>query len=297
MRAGVWIAASLVIVVTGCSGGGQNAAIERHKQMAVELRENGLYEAAIAEYEKILALDGIDDATRGSVSYLIGRLYFENVGDYEQAAAYYVKAKALNPDGDYVAEASKNLVTALERSGNTIDARRQLQQLTSVAAEPEDAKDVEIARIGDSPVWLSQLDDAIEMLPGEAQEQYLSSREAKVAFMHQYVSAELLYHAALREGYDNDREIKRRMREVNRQMLVEKYVMEKVLPQIKIDTVDVRNFYLANKDTRYGGAPYDSVQARVVMDYQAQKTESAFREYIDRLAQQERVQFLDANVK
>ncbi len=297
MRYGVWTTAVLAILVIGCSGGEHEEAIERHKQLAAELRENGLYDAAIAEYEKILAYDDIDDAVRGSISYLIGRLYFENVQDYEQAAAYYVKAKALNPGGEYVPEASKNLVTALERSGNTIDARRQLQQMTSIAAEPEDAKDVEIARIGETPLWLSQLDDAIEMLPAEAREQYLSSREAKVTFMHQYVSAELLYHAALREGYGNDREIKRRMREVNRQMLVEKYVVEEVLPQIKVDTADVRNFYLANKDSRYGGAPYDSVQAQVVMDYQSQKTESAFRGYIDQLAQKERVQFLDGNVK
>ena len=101
----------------------------------------------------------------------------------------------------------------------------------------------------------------------------------------------------MREGYDQDREIKRKVREIGSQLLVEKYVVEKVLPQIKIDTADVRNFYLANKDTRYSGAPYDSVQARVLMDYQSQKAESAFREYIDRLAQQERVQFLDGNVK
>lgn len=285
-------------IIAGCSGSPDHAeAIERHKKLASELRDNRLYEAAAEEYRRILAYDDLDDPTRAGINYLIGRLYFENVQDYEQAAAYYVRAKALDPNGDFVLEASKNLVTALERSGNLVNAKRQLDQLTDIGADSTGENDVAVARIGGIPVWRSQVDDAIEMLPPEVQKQYTRDRAARVDFAHQYVASELFYHAAIREGFDSDPEIKQRTRELNRQLLVERYVREKVLPQIQIDTSDVRNFYLANKDSRYSGAPYDSVQARVLIDYQSQKAESAFQDYITMLAQRERVEFLDKNVK
>jgi len=284
--------------IAGCGGStAHEAAIERHKKLAAELRDNRLYDAAVEEYRQILAYDDLDDGTRAGVSYLIGRLYFENIGDYEQAAAYYVRARALDPDGDFVLEASKNLVTALERSGNLVNAKRQLDVLTDIGAAPAGDSDVAVARMGGVPVWQSQVDDAMEMLPPEAQKEYTRDREARVRFMRQYVAAELLYHAAIREGFDKDAEIARRTRELNRQLLVEKYVREKVAPQIQIDTLDLRNFYLANKDSRYGGAPFDSVQARVLLDYQSQKAESAFQDYLALLAQKERVEFLDRNVK
>lgn len=303
MRIRRLIAVALVVVVAtmlvaGCSGSADHTeAIDRHKKLASELRDNRLYDAAVEEYQRILAYDELDDPTRAGINYLIGRLYFENIEDYEKAAGYYVRAKALDPNGDFVMEASKNLVTALERSGNLVNAKRQLDQLTDVGADPENDKDVAVARIGGVPVWRSQIEDAIEMLPPELQEQYTRDRAARVAFMHQYVASELFYHAAIREGFDDDKEIKQRTRELNRQLLVEKYVREKVLPQIQIDTSDVRNFYLANKDSRYNGAPYDSVQARVLIDYQSQKAESAFQDYVSMLARKERVEFLDQNVK
>jgi len=69
------------------------------------------------------------------------------------------------------------------------------------------------------------------------------------------------------------------------------------MPQIKIDTNDVKNFYRANKERHYKNAPYDSVKAQVFMDYQSEKTQSAFQDYISMLAQKEKVEFLDQNVR
>ena len=274
----------------------RSKAVERHKMLASELRDNHLYAAAVDEYRKILDYDEIDDAVRGNINYLIGRLYYEQVQDYEQAAAYYVRARALDPGADYNAEASKNLVAALEKSGNIVNARRQLDRLTNLDAGPANDSDVTVARIGETPIWWSQVEDAIATLPPDAQQQF-SSREARVAFLHQYVGTELLYHAALREDYASDPEVKKQQQLFHRQVLTERYVLDHVIPKINIDTADVRNFYSANRSARYNDAPYDSVRAQVFLDYQSQKTQSAFQDYISMLAQNERVEFYDQNVK
>ncbi len=285
------------VFATGCSQKADHtASIERHKKLATELRDNRLYDAAVQEYQDILAYDDIDDAVRANINYLIARIYFDHVQDYAQAAAYYVRAKTLDPKADFVDEASRNLVTALEKSGNLVTAKRQLNQLTDIGAKAASDSDVAVARIGGVPVWRSQVDDALAALPPDVQKQILS-KGTMVDFMHQYVGTELLYHAALRENYDKDPDIEKQMRRYNRDLLVQKYVLDNVIPKIQIDTTDVRNFYQANRSDRYNDAPYDSVKAQVFLDYQSQKAQSAYSDYISMLAQKERVEFYDQNVK
>ncbi|MBU8934675.1 MAG: hypothetical protein KOO62_11820 [candidate division Zixibacteria bacterium] len=271
-------------------------AIERHKKLAGELRDNRLYSAAVLEYARILDIEGIEKKTRANVNYLMARIYFEHLLDYEQAAAHYVRAQTLDPDASFSDEVGRKLVASLEKMGNIVDARRQLDQVANLDAGPRDDKDVAVARIGGVPFYMSEITDRIQALPVEVQQRYLS-REAKIEFVHQQVGLELIYHAAVRENYGDDPEVKRRQHLFYKQLLVDRYVVDKVIPQVQIDNSDVHNYYLANKTARYQNAPFDSVRAQAFMDYQSEKTQSAFGDYINRLAQTERVEFLDHNVK
>ncbi len=153
-----------------------------------------------------------------------------------------------------------------------------------------------MARIDGEPVWRSEVERQLQSLPPEAQRQFLTP-EAKQQFVRQYVGMELMYRAAMREGYDRDENIRQKQDQVLKSLVLDKYVVDKVMPEIHIDTADVRNYYLANRDTRYKGEPYDSVKAQVFMDYQGVKAQSAFGEYINRLAANEKVEFLDQNIR
>lgn len=292
----IGISAALLLLAS-CGGAADNSvAIERHKKLAGELRDSKLYVAAIEEYEKLLAYPDVDVKTRGNVNYLIGRTYFENLADYDQAAAYYIRARAIDPEGSYINEASKNLVASLEKMGQLLDAKRQLNAATDLTAAPKQEGDIAVAQVGAVPIWLSQIEEELQSLPVEVQKQF-TSRQAKIEYIHQYVAVELLYRAALREAYDDDPEIKSQQRLLLRRLLVDKYVLDKVMPQVSIDTNDVRNFYLANKDDKYNQALYDSVKAQVFLDYQSQKANAAFSDYIAKLSEAEKVEFYDQNVK
>ena len=153
-----------------------------------------------------------------------------------------------------------------------------------------------MAKVGGTPVWLSEVEEHIQALPVEIQNQ-LTTREAKLEYVRQYVAVELLYRAAMREDYGSDPEIQKQERLLHKKLMVDKYVVDKVMPQIRIDTADVRNFYTAHRHDRYNDAPYDSVRAQVFLDYQGEKAEAAFSDYIDMLSKTEQVEFLDGNVK
>ncbi|MEW6050575.1 MAG: hypothetical protein AB1644_05880 [Candidatus Zixiibacteriota bacterium] len=289
--------AILIVALFGsCGEKGTGVSVDQRKKIAGELRDNKLYTAAIEEYTALLDGDDLDNKQRGTISYLIGRVYFEDLKDFSSAAAYFVRAREYDPQGSYNDEASRNLVACFEKMGHLADAKRELNATTSVDAAPHQSGDVEVARIDGTPIWKSEVERQLQSLPPKAQQQFLST-EGKRQFVRQYVGIELMYRAAVREGYDRDPNIQQKRDELLKSLVVDKYVVDKVIPEVHIDTADVRNFYLANKSSRYQGAPYDSVKAQVFLDYQSEKAQTAFNDYIGRLAAGEKVEFLDQNVK
>ena len=107
---------SSLLIFASCLEKDYPELIEQHKRLAGELRDNKLYNAAVEEYLKILEFKSIDNKTRANINYLIGKIYYENLKDYEQAASYYIRAKGLDPDGSFQNEASKNLIASLEKT-------------------------------------------------------------------------------------------------------------------------------------------------------------------------------------
>ncbi|HOP07302.1 MAG TPA: hypothetical protein PLF13_08435 [candidate division Zixibacteria bacterium] len=285
------------LVLVGCnSGENPQITIERHKKLAGELRDNKLYEAALDEYEELVESNLLDDPAQANICYLMGKIYYEDLADYPHAAAWYVRARALDPEGSFKAELSRNLVASLQKMGRMVDATRQMAAATDIDYTPPAAGDEIVAQVGERPIWRSEVENSIQTLPPEIQKQF-STPEARAEYLHQYVGMELLFRAAERENYTDDPDIRNQERLLHKKLLVDKYVVDKVMPDIKIDTADVRNFYLARKNDHYDGAPYDSVRAQVFMDYQTEKAQSAFQDYIAHLAEAEKVEFFDKRMK
>lgn len=296
MTATLAIPALMMITVLSCTRTDYSDAIARHKKLAGQLRDTKLYEAAVEEYGRLLDIEILDDTERANVNYLIGRIYFEDLQDYPKAAAYYVRAKAIDPDGSFVNQASRNLITALEKMGRMADAQRHLNAAANIDADSPDTGSVMVAKIGDDPIWLHEVERELQKLPPEAQREF-THKEGKIDFAHQYVAAELIYRAARREGYLDEPQIQRQLDDLRRRLLVDRYVTDKVMSQASVDSLDVRNYYQAHAEDRYQGQPYDSVRAQVFLDYSSEKAQVALDEYLGRLIKAERVEFYDANVK
>jgi len=289
------VSLAVMIALTGCQEATITPDVEQLKQVAGELRDHDLYSAAIDEYRRILDRADLDDEQRGNINYLIARVYFEDLKDYSAAAAYYIRARAYNPNGSYMTEASRNLVASLEKLGQFVDARRELGAAANLDGGRADSADVPVALIGADTVWRSSMEGWIQTLPPQMQQGFTDAGK-KSEFLRQYVGAELLYRAALREGYDRDPEIISDRERLFRSLLVDRFIVDKVMPDVRIDTVDVRNYFEANRAARYGDAPYDSVRTQVFMDYQAEKAGTVYSDYISRLAQAQKVTFLDHNL-
>ncbi|UCD18299.1 MAG: hypothetical protein JSV44_05150 [Candidatus Zixiibacteriota bacterium] len=292
--------ATLVVVLYLVIAGGrdrQPADYSVQKNLAGELSDNNLPRAAIEEYRKILSDTKVDTKTRANINYLIGEIYFEDLFDYENAAAYYVRARSLNPDGSFYNEAGRNLIASLERMGRLIDAKRELDKsvnLDSVYAAHEGEKMV--AKIGEKPVFLSELEEELQNMPPEIQKQFVS-REGKLAALNKYIGWELIMRAAIRESMDADPEMIKARENLEKQLLLEKYITERIMPEGRLDTADVRNFYLVHKDDRYEGQSFDDVRTRVLQDYQQEKFQQLLNEHVTKLMAVDRVQIFEENVQ
>ncbi len=283
----------IIVVFTSLPPQPEAELVKDARKLAGELSDNNLPAAAIEEYRRILSQSALTKPERGAVNYLIGRTYFEDVGDYEQAASYYIRARALDANASYATEAGRNLITCLERLGRSSDARRELESQASI--EPDTSTGKLVAVVGSEKITVTEFNRAYDMLPDEAQAMY-SSESGKKEFLNQLVGRELIYHAALREGFDHETEVRQAMKGIEKDYLVQYYSQRKIAPTVKPDTASLNLYYNANK-ANYGDKPFDEVKQKVSQDYMTYLGQKTIREYMDGLLQVEKVQTFEENLR
>lgn len=265
------------------------------KQLAGELADNNLPLAAIEEYQRTLEGGSLDNSARASIHYLIGRIYFENLGDYEKAAAHYIRARALDPNGSFMAEAGKSLIACFERIGRRVDAKRELDRQVSLTPDSGKSSGKVIARIGDRDITLSDLSREMQVMPPQMQND-LTTYDQRLQFLQQVISRDLVYHAALREGYDRETEVRQAVSRLEKEYLIQYYSQRKILPTMKLDTADIKLYYDAHKD-KYGSKPFAEVQEQVRQDFMTYEGQKVFGEYINSLMEAEKVQIFEENLR
>lgn len=287
--------AAVILVYGALPGRSDIRAVDESKKLAGELADNNLPAAAIEEYRRILDRGGLDNQAKGAICYLIGKTYFEDVGDYENAAAYYVRARSLDPNASYNNEAGKNLIAALEKMGRRLDARRELDRQTNLIPDTAHAPGKIVAKIGNRDITLAEYNEAVRMLPQEMQDK-LTSPEEKRKFLDQMIGRELIYNAAVREGFDRDPGILRDLKSLEKDYLTQYYIRQKVAPTINPDQAELEMYFKANKD-KYGGKELADVRDQVTQDYIMYKGQKTIGDYISSLSQAEKVQVFEENLK
>ena len=278
----------------GCATQG-TVDIEARKKIAQELKANNLFVQAKSEYESLIDMQGLTSEQRGAIAYLIADICYNDIQQYSEAAAWYIRAREYDSKASYNDDLAKNLVAALEKSGRLIHAQQQLAASTSPDSTVRAADDQIVATFGQTKVYRSDVERTIQELPVELQQQ-LKTPERRIGYLRQYVGVELLYEAARREQLDQgDRFAKRRELALKR-LLVDEYVAAKLTAPNRLDSADVMNFYMANK-AQFGDRPFPEIQQEVMSAYQNQKMESAYNDLIESLAKAQGLKILDENMR
>lgn len=218
---------------------------DKQREYANKLKAEGLNKEAIIEYEKYLNTSTTDPETQANIYYTIGKMA-EELGEYEKALAYLYKVELIYPEINFKQELGEHIVQCLEKMGRGIDAQYALEKRTALEATKEIGGKV-IARIGKEQITDTQLNKELQKLPEWMQEEY-NKPEKKIEFLKQYIATELLYRKTKRLGYEKDPDIRQKLSDITRELMVQKLLEKELKEKVKISPDQVELYYKANKD-------------------------------------------------
>jgi tetratricopeptide (TPR) repeat protein len=297
----LYIILVLVLVLVGFSvliyvqieGGSKTGwSWSQQQDLAGELVDGKLYVQAVSEYQKLLDSGQLDKKKQANVNYIMGNIYLNQLKDYENAAARFIRAKLLDPNSQLKDKINKGLVICYEAMGRSLEAQKQLERSTDLNPTGTPKKGgVVVARIGEREITLNELEEQIEMLPPSAQEQF-KGKEGKLKFLQGYIGSELLYDLAQRKGLDKDRKIEQEVSQFRKQMMINKALAQEIPQEFEVTESEIKLYHDAHQDEFKDQDP-SQVRSRIESELKKMKQQEAYGKLLDKLNQAQKVKIFD----
>jgi tetratricopeptide (TPR) repeat protein len=275
-------------------GGGSKTGWSQSQQqdLAGQLVDSKLYAQAVTEYQQLLDSGRLDKKKQANINYIMGDIYLNQLKDYENAAARFIRAKLLDPDSQLKDKINKGLVVCYEAMGRSLEAQKQLERSTDLNPVGTPRKGgVVVAKIGDREITMNELEEQIEMLPPSTQEQF-KGKEGKLKFLQGYIGSELLYDMALRKGLDKDREIEQGVSQFKKQMMINKALSEEIPQDFEITESEIQLYRDAHQDEFKDKKP-DEARSQIESELKKMKQQEAYGKLLDKLNQAQKVKIFD----
>jgi parvulin-like peptidyl-prolyl isomerase len=208
--------------------GQEKQDVQEHIALANALRQEGLAQEAIREFDVALQSNELAKSKKANIAYLAANLYFEELKDYKKALAYYVRAKHFNPQSSERQKIEQRTVECLEKLGRSADAQYKLSEATYLAGE----------KAAKYP--------GVQKLPPFQREQYQDD-DAKLEFLKMYIANELMHTAALRKGYQDDTSLREQVSQLQKMLMIRKLYDEQVRNAVSITPTEMDLYYQAHK--------------------------------------------------
>lgn len=242
----------LLIVITmqffslASGGNGSNIAPEKIRQLAAKLESEELFPQAVEQYKRFLDNPAIPDDIRANILFRIGTIYLDQMQNYENALAAFIQIGDLYPRSSVAVDAEKRKLPCYEGLKRGFDAQKKLKKLTDLNPEEEPGTGPVVAMIGDKKITLDQIDREIAAMPEPYQKQF-STAEAKLEFLKSKLFEDLLYDKALRKEYNKDKEVRKQVRDFEKNILSGKVYTEEVRNSITVSPNDIDLYYKAHQ--------------------------------------------------
>ena len=183
------------------------------------------------------------------MSYSLGELY-EEEGHLEKAISWFYKVELLDPQSTYVTEANKKIVTLLEKLKKFGAAKAFIKDKTTLSTNKDNQKRkgaVVVAQVGDQKIYDYQLNEYLDSFQAQGRKD-LKSSKVKQELLQKYVIDQILWQKSKRLGLEKEPDFVKKLENITKQLLVEKLLKDEVEKKIKVDEVDLKNYYKANKE-------------------------------------------------
>lgn len=216
------------------------------RELANTLLAKGLKGQAIEAFKEYYATADLSSKDMARIAYKIGSLYMDQY-QYEKAMQFFIRAEMLDNEADFKEEMNEAVVVALENLGLSTQAQYELQARTSVHNQTPQQGQV-VARIGDDFIMSTEIDKALANLPEWVRAEY-DTPDKKQQFLEEYVSTEVLYRKARRQGFERTPAMREAVENFKKQYMIQQLIGEHVTAAVTIDEEDIRLYYRAHMDT------------------------------------------------
>ena len=225
--------------------------VEVFKDVASKLHAAGLVNQAARQYEKYLDKGKVDAKVKAKMSYSLGELY-EEEGHLEKAISWFYKVELLDPKSTYVTEANKRIVALLEKLKKFGAARAFIKDKTTLSTVKDAGKRkgaAVVAKVGDQDIYDYQLNEYVDSFGGNGKgQENLKSDKVKQELLQKYVINQILWQKSKRLGLEKDPSFIKKLENVTKQLLVERLLKNEVEKKVKVDDVDLKNYFKVNQD-------------------------------------------------
>ena len=218
---------------------------EDQRVLANRLKGAGLTVQAIREYEQYVKTSPLDRKQVANISYTIGKMHMET-GQYEKALSWFYRVEIADAQTQLKSEVNSKIISCLERSGKYGAAEYSLSRSTSHENEGVRKTGKVAAKIGDEKIYLEDINEVIDSMPKWMRKQF-EDKKARVEFLKKYVADELLYRKAVKLELNKAPDIRKKLRQMEKELMVNKILEQELKDKIKIENDDLENYFKAHK--------------------------------------------------
>lgn len=259
---------------------GKNKWYEKQRELANKLESVGLYEQAAIEYEKYLENTKVPLKVRSNIAYSIGKIYMD-LGKYEKAISWLYQVEIADPESKLKNETALKIVHCLEKLGKYNSAQYTLENKTDVTHKKAPPTEKIIAKIGNDEYTLKEINETLDKLPKEFQKEF-KNKDKKLEFVKKYIADELLFRKAKKLEFDKDPDIRRKIEEFSKNLMVQKVMDTEIQQKVKIDESDIKLYFKANKN-KYKDKKYEEIKEQVKQDYTIEKFSQEYNKLINQI--------------
>ncbi|MCP4714861.1 MAG: hypothetical protein GY868_07075 [Deltaproteobacteria bacterium] len=249
----ICLAAAVVYVGIQLSGGPAGKPVrsaawtaQDQRSLAGKLKAAGLTEQAIAAYTEYIRMGGSERTQSANLFYSLGKMAME-AGRYEEALGWLYRVEIADPATSLKAEVGSKIINCLERSGKHNAAEYALGKRTSRGADAQKTGSTVVAEVAGEKIYLEDINEALDALPEWMRTQF-DSREKRGEFLKKHVADELFMRKALKLELDKDPAVRKQLKRVERDLLVNKVVESELKDKIKIEPDDLKNYFEVRRD-------------------------------------------------
>lgn len=232
---------------------------ENHVVAGKKLQTSGLYMEALSEYELAFQNRRLGRKARAKAAVAMAEIYYKHLEDYPAAHKYYVQAKQQSASSMADPEVQEHAQVAASRArgagvfksrmntGNDGSTTRTIVQRVELLSEPiQDQRGPVMAEFDGRKVHAGFVLRMLKHRPEFNDPDFREDPEKLKAFVQSLLRLEMAYAAAVSADVHKDPDVSARLYDYQKQLVTQRYMVDRRDLARQIEIADVKAFYDAN---------------------------------------------------